>query len=101
MRGYDAAKRVKGRKRHIITDTLGNVLEVVVHADDIQGRDGARLLLGKLGDGIRRSMELTWADGGYRGKLVRWMREEWRKPPSSPNSRFVVVLARDSRLGAA
>ena len=40
-RGYDAAKKIKGRKRHIVTDTLGNLLEGVVHGADVQDRDGA------------------------------------------------------------
>ena len=41
VRGYDAGKKIKGRKRHIITDTLGLMLYVIVHAADIQDRDGA------------------------------------------------------------
>ena len=44
-RGYDAGKKVKGRKRHIITDTLGLMLFVLVHGADIQDRDGAPGLL--------------------------------------------------------
>jgi hypothetical protein len=40
-RGYDAGKKIKGRKRHIMTDTLGNMLEGVVHGADIQDLDGA------------------------------------------------------------
>lgn len=45
QRGYDAAKKVKGRKRHLLVDTLGLVLMVVVHSAGIQDRDGARLVL--------------------------------------------------------
>ena len=44
-RGYDAGKKVKGRKRHIVTDTLGLMLFVLVHGADIQDRDGAPGLL--------------------------------------------------------
>ena len=47
-RGYDAGKKVKGRKRHIVVDTLGLLLAVVVHPADIQDRDGAKLVLSKL-----------------------------------------------------
>lgn len=43
-RGYDAGKKVRGRKRHIVVDTVGNLLAVVVHAANIQDRDGARLV---------------------------------------------------------
>ena len=46
-RGYDAGKKVKGRKRHIVVDTLGLPLAVAVHPADIQDRDGARLVLAR------------------------------------------------------
>ena len=48
VRGYDAGKKVNGRKRHIIVDTIVLLLAVVVHAASIQDRDGAKLVLGKL-----------------------------------------------------
>lgn len=44
-RGYDAGKKVKGRKRHIVTDTLGILLSCVVHGADVQDRDGARITI--------------------------------------------------------
>jgi len=47
-RGFDAGKKVKGRKRHIITDTMGNLLEAIVHETDIQDRDGAPFVLERL-----------------------------------------------------
>lgn len=74
--GYDAGKKVKGRKRHILVDTVGLLLEVVVHAADIQDRDGAKLLLTKLSPAIQEILELIWADGGYKGKLIEWVREQ-------------------------
>jgi putative transposase len=43
--GFDAGKKVTGRKRHILVDTLGLLLNVVVHPADLQDRDGARLVL--------------------------------------------------------
>jgi putative transposase len=45
IRGYDAGKKIKGRKRHLLVDTIGLVLMIVVHAADIQDRDGAKLVL--------------------------------------------------------
>jgi len=45
VRGYDAGKKTKGRKRHILVDTIGLLLMVVVHTADIQDRDGAKLVL--------------------------------------------------------
>jgi transposase len=62
--GYDAAKRIKGRKIHALVDSEGLPMRVVVHSAKIQDRDGAGLVLDK----IRRRfpwLELIWADGGY------------------------------------
>ena len=62
--GYDAGKRVKGRKIHALVDSEGLPMRVVVHSAAIQDRDGAALVLDK----IRRRfpwLELIWADGGY------------------------------------
>jgi len=72
-RGYDAGKKIKGRKRHLVVDTLGLVLAVVVHAANMQDRDGAKLVLKKL-RGCFPRLKLIWADGGYAGKLIEWTR---------------------------
>ena len=70
-RGYDAGKKIEGRKRHIATDTLGLILVIVVTAASVQDRDAARHLLWRLAAGFRH-VSLIWADGGYAGKLVTW-----------------------------
>jgi putative transposase len=70
-RGYDAGKKINGTKRHIAVDTLGLLLTVLVTAASVQDRDAARPLLFNL----RRAfptVKLTWADGGYAGKLLPW-----------------------------
>jgi putative transposase len=67
-------KQIKGRKRHIVVDTLGLILAVVVHAADIQDRDGAKLLLGRLLGGGFPRLKLIWADGAYGGDLVEWVK---------------------------
>jgi putative transposase len=72
VRGYDAGKKVKGRKRHILVDTVGHLLKVVVHPADLQDRDGAMLLLSALTPMLRLRILKIWADGGYRGKLIDW-----------------------------
>jgi putative transposase len=71
-RGYDAGKKVKGRKRHILVDTMGNLLKVVVHSAHIQDRDGARLLLQDLPRMLRLRLQKVWADQGYTGDLWTW-----------------------------
>lgn len=68
--GYDAGKKVKGRKRHIVTDTLGFLIFVLVHAADIQDRDGAPCVL----KAIRRRfpwLRHIFADGGYSGAKLK------------------------------
>ena len=86
-RGYDAGKKVKGRKRHLVVDTLGLLLAVVVHTADLQDRDGARLVLARLADRFPR-LRLIWADGGYQGpklggglaRRADWVLEIVRRP---------------------
>ena len=65
-RGWDAAKKVNGRKRHIAVDTSGLLLEVLVTTASTQDRDAARPLLFNL-HRARRRIRLAWADGGYAG----------------------------------
>jgi putative transposase len=65
---------VKGRKRHILVDTIGLLLTVVVHAANIQDRDGAKLVLEKARGTFPR-LALIWADGGYAGKLIEWVKD--------------------------
>jgi transposase len=72
-RGYDAGKKVNGRKRHIAVDTPGLLLCVLVTTASVQDRDGARPLLQRLAGSCHR-IRLVWADGGYAGKLLDWAR---------------------------
>ena len=61
-----------GRKRHIVVDTIGMLLAIVVHPADIQDRDGARLVMDNLKGRVPR-LRLIWADAGYAGQLVDWI----------------------------
>ena len=72
IRGYDAGKKVKGRKRHILVDTLGLLLKAKVLAADVQDRDAAQILLTEIKEQMPL-LQLIWADGGYRGKLITWV----------------------------
>lgn len=79
-RGYDGAKRLTGRKRHLLVDTNGLVLAAHVHGADLPDRDGGRRLLT---EGLRPElprMELIWADGAYTAGFREWAEEErgWR-----------------------
>ncbi|MGW2050847.1 IS5 family transposase [Streptomyces sp. NPDC001858] len=69
-RGFDAGKKVKGRKRVIVTDTLGLLLAVHVVAASIQDRDGAKPALAV--DQARPPQREIWADQGFAGRLVEW-----------------------------
>jgi len=86
-RGYDAGKKVEGRKRHIVTDTLGLLLVVMVTAASVQDRDGGADIL-KLTHKLVPSLRHVFADGGYAGRLVGKAKRYWKiavevvkKPP--------------------
>jgi transposase len=70
-RGWDNAKKVNGRKRHIAVDTIGLVLAVVITAASVQDRDAAKPPLWNLSRSCQ-SVRLAWADAGYSGKLATW-----------------------------
>jgi putative transposase len=71
-RGWDNAKKINGRKRHIAVDTTGLVLAIVITAASVQDRDGARPLLWNLHRACR-TVRLVWADAGYAtSKLTAW-----------------------------
>ena len=77
IRGFDAGKHVMGRKRHILVDTLGLLLAVVVTAASVSDPAGARMLLQRLG-GFCKNLRKIWADGTYRGNLLDWVAHHFR-----------------------
>lgn len=71
-RGYDAGKKITGRKRHLVVDTLGLLIAVVVHAANIQDQDGAKEVLRRAKQRFPR-LKLIWADSAYgRDDLPMW-----------------------------
>ena len=73
---------MNGRKRHLLVDTNGLVLKAVVHAADVQDRDGGRLVLHALGFCQEQPspfprLRHLWADGGYAGRFVDWVRQRF------------------------
>ncbi|MFD5922245.1 IS5 family transposase [Kitasatospora sp. NPDC058201] len=73
-RGFDGGKKVNGRKRHIVVDTIGLLLTVMVSAASVTDRDAAQTLLARLRTRHWR-ITLVWADGGYTGRLVDLARD--------------------------
>lgn len=72
-KGYDGGKKINGRKRHLLVDTLGLILRVLVTPADVGDREGLMGLLGSyFADGVQRLRKL-WVDGGYRGAAL----QEW------------------------
>lgn len=69
LRGFDGGKLITGRKRHLLVDTLGLLLIVVVHAASVQDRDGAKLVCQAV-RGLFPRLQLIWADAAYQGPLV-------------------------------
>jgi transposase len=89
-RGFDAAKKVKGRKRHILTDTGGLLVSVVVHAADIQDRDGAPAVLATIRTAFPW-LRHVFADAAYAGakleaalkRIGRWTLEIVKRPDTA------------------
>ena len=74
--GFDGGKKVNGRKRHILVDTLGNLLKVIAHAANIGERDGAKRLLEELPEPLWERLETILADGGYDGAdFQTWVKD--------------------------
>jgi len=70
-RGFDGGKQITGRKRHLVVDTLGLVLALVVHSAKVSDQQGARWVLALLTHRFPRLQRL-WTDGNYTGALVEW-----------------------------
>ena len=66
-RGFDPAKKLEGRKRHLLVDTEGLVLKAKVHSAKVPDEDGIRLLLESARERLERLSHL-WVDAGYRGR---------------------------------
>lgn len=76
--GYDGAKLVKGHKRHILVDTLGLLLQVVVSGANVSEKAGAKLLLEKIGGQFPR-LQKIFADGGYDGRdFIALVKEDYQ-----------------------
>src|SRR5205823_5461687 len=77
-RGFDSGKRVKGRKRYLLVDTLGLLLVVVVTAASVSDQAGAREVLQRL-RGTCKKLRKVWVDGTYRGaEWMSWVKEKYR-----------------------
>src|SRR5215469_867393 len=72
--GSDGAKKLSGRKRHLLVDTLGLLLKVVVHRANIQDREGVQLLL-EPAQGQFPRIEKVWVDNAYTGTGRTWIKE--------------------------
>jgi putative transposase len=100
-RGFDPAKKVEGRKRHLLVDTEGLVLEARVHSARVPDQDGIRLLLEQVRGRFARLSHL-WVDAGYQGRGRRWAEEVMglgvevvRKPPKPIPEKVAEVWARE------
>ena len=77
FRGYDGAKKVNGRKRHVLVDTQGLVMQVVVSPADVRDTEGAEALLDRMAGRFPR-LQHIWVDGGYRGKFIKWVHQQFK-----------------------
>ena len=76
-KGFDAGKKIKGIKRHILVDTLGLVLAVVIQSASVQDRDGAIRVIEKMKESWKKVTKI-FADGGYRGQLIDTVKEKFK-----------------------
>jgi putative transposase len=103
-RGYDGAKKVKGRKRHLLVDTQGLVLEVRVHNANVTDRDGIKLLLQPSSPDRLPRLSHLWLDAGYTGqdrgagwveRMLGWTAEIVRHPPKPAPEEVMMRWARE------
>ena len=76
-KGFDAGKKIKGIKRHIIVDTLGLVLAIVIQGASVQDRDGAIPVISKLCEGWNQIIKI-FADSGYREQLIEKVKTQFK-----------------------
>jgi putative transposase len=101
QRGFDGGKKVRGRKRHLLVDTEGLVVEARVHSAKVPDQDGIRRLLDPARDRLPRLCYL-WADAGYRGRGKEWVEEALgvevevvNRTPKPPPKKVLRVWARE------
>ena len=103
-RGYDGAKKLKGRKRHLLVDTQGLVLEARVHSAKVVDRDGIKLLLEPSLSGRLPRLSHLWLDAGYTGqdrgagwvrKALGWTTEIVRHPPKPAPEEVMMRWAKE------
>jgi len=73
-RGYDGAKKMVGRKRHVAVDCMGMILAIMITPAAMQDRDAAKALIQFLAAMYCR-VQVIWADGGYLGALIQWVKQ--------------------------
>jgi len=72
VHGYDGAKKVNGRKRHVLVDTLGQLLKVVIHAANVADAEGVKLLLSQTLNYLLPRFKHVWVDAAYRREAREW-----------------------------
>jgi hypothetical protein len=92
-RGWDGAKKVNGRKRHVVVDTLGLLLMILVTPADAGDRTTAADMLPALKAKFRL-LRRIWADSGYTGDLVTWAKPRKAAGPPPPNPAAVIPRTR-------
>ena len=76
LRGVDGNKKIKGRKRHIAVDTMGNIVTNIIHTANIHDSKGATLVVKELKENTHGINHII-ADSGYRGKFIGWAKEKY------------------------
>ncbi|MDQ3863035.1 MAG: IS5 family transposase [Actinomycetota bacterium] len=102
QRGFDGGKKVRGRKRHILVDTEGLVVEVRIHSAKVPDQDGIRRLLEPARARLLPRFSYLWADAGYRGGGKEWAEEALgveveivNRSPKPPPEEVLRIWARE------
>ena len=97
--GYDAGKKIQGRKRHLLVDTLGLLREVVVTAADVDDRDGLKQVLTRYSTPDVPRLRKLWVDGGYQGETIRTWVAQLKKTRLIWKSNKALGLLTQTSLG--
>jgi putative transposase len=90
-RGYDAGKKINGRKRHVLVDTIGMLLVLWVSTADVQDRDASKVIFPRAAAEFP-TLKLVWADGGYQGPIAA-------KPATDVGIKLEIVKRSDDTKG--
>ena len=93
VRGVDGGKLIKGRKRHTLVDTMGNLIKVIVTIANMSDGKAGIAVLKQVPKTLFKRLKRLWADGSYRGEFVEWVAQQFKRVVVE------ITLPKDTRKG--